>query len=174
MDKDELKATLSDLNSQLKTKNEYNLNFFRAMEAESKEQESMKKQLKVMVDAYRETWQRSGRQFYGEQPAEQTMSQYGSSRPKEPVVKQSLADFTRFLRRKNILEAKLFKKKYERVAKHISGIPKGGKHLNPFEKQAPVSVFSEQMHDPKMNIPQNRVLFDDVIKFAVPDLEPDE
>ena len=37
MEKDELKATLSELGSQLKVKNEYNLNFFRAMEAESKE-----------------------------------------------------------------------------------------------------------------------------------------
>ena len=30
------------------------------------------------------------------------------------------------------------------------------------------------MNDPKMNIPQNRVLFDDVIKYAVPDIEPGE
>ena len=38
--------------------------------------------------------------------------------------KQSLQEFSQYLRRKNILETKLFKKKYERVAKHISGMPK--------------------------------------------------
>jgi len=73
------------------------------------------------------------------------------------------------LRRKNILETKLFKKKYERIAAHISGMPKSGGNLNPFDKPQPVSVFSEEIHDPKMNIPQNRVLFDDVIKYAVQD-----
>lgn len=37
---------------------------------------------------------------------------------------QSEDDFTKFIRQKNVLETKLFKKKYERVAKHLSGIPK--------------------------------------------------
>ena len=66
----------------------------------------------------------------------------------------------------------MFRKKYERVAAHISGLPPSGGKLNPFDAPPPVSVFSEEIHDPKMNIPQNRVLFDDVIKYAVRDVKP--
>lgn len=33
------------------------------------------------------------------------------------------ASFNAMLKRKNLLEAKLFKKKYEKVQKHLNGIP---------------------------------------------------
>ena len=67
------------------------------------------------------------------------------------------------MRKKNNLEAKLFKKKYERIAKHISGIPSGEKHLNPFTSPYKPSVYTETLMDPKMDIPQNDELFRNVI-----------
>jgi hypothetical protein len=54
------------------------------------------------------------------------------------------------LKRKNILQSKIFKKRYERVSKHISG--NRGIGANPF-KGNPKSVFSEYINDPKMDIP---------------------
>ena len=62
-----------------------------------------------------------------------------------------------------MLETKLFKKKYERVAKHLSGIPKSDQNQNPFKTQKP-SVFAENIIDQKMGIPQNEELFNNVIK----------
>lgn len=61
------------------------------------------------------------------------------------------------------MEAKIFKKKYERIAKHMSGMPKDP-HMNPFESLYKPSVFNEDIVDPKMNIPQNKELFENVIK----------
>lgn len=58
--------------------------------------------------------------------------------------------FNSMLKRKNILQSKIFKKRYERVNKHISG--NVGKSANPF-KCNPKSVFSEYINDPKMDIP---------------------
>lgn len=72
------------------------------------------------------------------------------------------------MKRKNILEAKLFIKKYERVAKHISGMPK----LNLTPHYQP-SVFCENLLDPKMDIPQNTELFEHVIKYANNEAEKD-
>ena len=79
---------------------------------------------------------------------------------------QSPIEYHEYLKRKNILETKLFKKKYEKVARHISGIPKTEKHLNPFIRSHKPSVFNEQLADPKMGIPQNEELFSHVIKYA--------
>jgi hypothetical protein len=63
----------------------------------------------------------------------------------EMIKKQTAAEFHQFLRRKNILEAKIFKKKYERIAKHISGIPKFDRGLSPFTAPYKPSVFSESV-----------------------------
>jgi len=43
IDRDDLKATLVDLKGKIKERKDINLNFFKGMEAESKEQDSMKK-----------------------------------------------------------------------------------------------------------------------------------
>lgn len=63
------------------------------------------------------------------------------------------------------MEAKIFKKKYERIAKHMSGMPKDVS-FNPFESSYKPSVFNEDIVDPKMNIPQNKELFENVIKSS--------
>lgn len=58
------------------------------------------------------------------------------------------------------METKVFKKKYERIDKHISGIPKpilGVNHYKP-------SIYNEDVVDPKLNIPSNKELFKTVIK----------
>ena len=68
----------------------------------------MKKQLDLLIDIY--------------QPKE-------SEKEQQKLTDQ---EHGRFLKRKNNLEAKLFKKKYERIANHICGIPNGDKHMNPF------------------------------------------
>lgn len=83
-----------------------------------------------------------------------------------PKMKQSEQEYCLFLRKKNILETKLFKMKYSSMQKHIGGIPNQEKHLNPFQKPLKPSVFTEMIMDPKMNIPQNEELFNNVIKFA--------
>ena len=43
MDQDDLKATMEDLKDKIKEREDVNLNFFKGMEIESKEQEFMKK-----------------------------------------------------------------------------------------------------------------------------------
>ena len=98
----------------------------------------MRKQLELLVDIYK--------------PNEN-----------DKTFKRSDQEHGRYLRRKNNLEAKLFKKKYERVAKHICGIPNGEKRLNPFTAPYKPSVYAETIMDPKMDVPQNVELFDIVI-----------
>jgi hypothetical protein len=44
------------------------------------------------------------------------------------------SEFNAVLKRKNLLETKLFKKRYEKVQKHLNGIPHIESHLNPFKK----------------------------------------
>jgi hypothetical protein len=58
-------------------------------------------------------------------------------------MKQTPHEFHEYIKKKNILEAKLFKKKYERVAKHVSGMPKMDRHMNPFTSPYKASVFAE-------------------------------
>lgn len=72
---------------------------------------------------------------------------------------QSFQEYCKFLKKKSILEFNLFKKKYERISKHISGMPSSESQLNPFTRQYKPSVFSENTADPKMGIPQNESLF---------------
>lgn len=56
-----------------------------------------------------------------------------------------------YAKRKNIIEFKLMKLKFSRVAKFISGNPKGEGELHPYKP----SVYSENVQDPKMGIPEN-------------------
>mmetsp|Transcript_32530 Transcript_32530/g.49757 ORF Transcript_32530/g.49757 Transcript_32530/m.49757 type:complete len:102 (+) Transcript_32530:75-380(+) len=74
--------------------------------------------------------------------------------------KQSTSEYSHYLRRKNNLETRLFKKKYERISKHISGTGRHEKQANPFTRSYKPSVFNEQIMDPKMNIPQNEELLE--------------
>ena len=121
----------------------FNDNFFAKLEEENKEQESMRVQLELINEAQM-----------------QTKKKYEAlKRSQSPV------EYHEFVKRKNILETKLFKKKYEKVARHISGIPKQDKH-NPFNQSHKPSVFNETLADPKMGIPQNEELFNHVIKYA--------
>lgn len=47
------------------------------------------------------------------------------------------------LKRKNLLEAKLFKRRYEKMEKHLNGMPSMEKTMNPFNKVHTKSVFNE-------------------------------
>jgi hypothetical protein len=53
--------------------------------------------------------------------------------------KQTFNEYCLFLRRKNNMETKVFKKKYEAVNHHISGIPKVKNEVNEYMP----SIFSE-------------------------------
>jgi hypothetical protein len=53
------------------------------------------------------------------------------------------AEFNAMLKRKNLLEAKLFKRRYEKMQKHLNGMPSMERSLNPFNKIHPKSVFNE-------------------------------
>ena len=44
------------------------------------------------------------------------------------------SEFNSMLKRKNLLEAKLFKKRYEKVQKHLNGNPNFELTLNPFRR----------------------------------------
>jgi hypothetical protein len=68
------------------------------------------------------------------------------------------------------METKVFKKKYERIDKHISGVPKPvvGAH------QYKPSIYNEEIVDPKLNIPSNQELFNNVIKYKVKENDDDE
>ena len=46
-------------------------------------------------------------------------------------------------------------------------MPKSEGQLNPFTAPYKPSVFTETLLDPKMNIPQNQELFNNVIKNAI-------
>ena len=61
-----------------------------------------------------------------------------------------------------MMEAKVFKKKYERVDKYISGIPKPVPGVN---KEYKPSIYNDEVVDPKINIPSNKAIFNNVIKF---------
>ena len=76
------------------------------------------------------------------------------------------SEYNSMLKRKNLLEAKLFKKRYEKVQKHLNGIPNLDNSLNPFKKGYKASIFNEGASDTKMEIPNNKELFENVIKAA--------
>jgi hypothetical protein len=74
------------------------------------------------------------------------------------------------LKRKNLLEAKLFKRRYDKMQKHLTGMPGLDASVNPFKRPYKPSVFSESINDSTQSIPQNRELFENVIKEAFSDL----
>ena len=81
------------------------------------------------------------------------------------------------LKRKNLLECKLFKKKYENVEAHLNGIPNMEQYNNPFKRNHLPSIFNEHLSDNKMDIPQNIELYENVIKSAMNEIdeaEPEE
>jgi hypothetical protein len=85
------------------------------------------------------------------------------------------SEYNTMLKRKNLLEAKLFKKRYEKVQKHLNGVPNMDSSLNPFKRQYKPSIFNETMNDTKMDVPNNKELYENVIKEAFSDLaETDE
>lgn len=53
-------------------------------------------------------------------------------------------------------------------------MPKSEGQLNPFTAPYKPSVFTETLLDPKMNIPQNQELFNNVIKNAIAEVEQEE
>lgn len=59
--------------------------------------------------------------------------------------KSVTSEFNSMLKRKNLLEAKLFKKRYEKVEKHLNGIPNMDSSLNPFKKSYQPSIFNDKM-----------------------------
>ncbi|CDW72235.1 UNKNOWN [Stylonychia lemnae] len=80
------------------------------------------------------------------------------------------SEYNSMLKRKNLLEAKLFKKRYEKVQKHLNGVPNMDSSLNPFKKQYQPSIFNTKMMDNKMDVPNNKELYENVIKEAFDDL----
>ena len=54
-------------------------------------------------------------------------------------------EYNAILKRKNLLEAKLFKRKYEKISKHLSGMSSRDRNLNPFNKLPNPSVVSENI-----------------------------
>ena len=74
------------------------------------------------------------------------------------------------LKRKNLLEAKLFKKKYENIAKYLNGNSNLEISMNPFRKPYKPSIFNENIFDNKMEVPRNKDLFENIIKEAVNDI----
>lgn len=80
------------------------------------------------------------------------------------------AEYNAMLKRKNLLEAKLFKRRYEKVQKHLNGLANADKTMNPFNKPPTASVFSENALNSNEQIPQNRELFEFVIREAFSDM----
>jgi|LauGreDrversion4_2_1035121.scaffolds.fasta_scaffold310730_2 hypothetical protein len=63
------------------------------------------------------------------------------------------SEYHAMLKRKNLLEAKLFKRRFEKMRKHLSGLPNLDSSLNPFKKAQPPSIFNERQTDDKIDIP---------------------
>ena len=118
-------------------------NFFTKLEEESKEEIGMKKRLQMLLKFQEENFSGGGKK-----------KQLGAR-------KQSYSEFNHFLKRKNIMEAKVFKKRYERVDKYISGIPKPIGGIN---KEYRPSIYNDEVVDPKVDIPSNKAIFNNVIK----------
>ena len=80
------------------------------------------------------------------------------------------SEYLAMLKRKNLLEARLFKCRFEKMRRHLIGMPSLEATLNPFKKQHNPSIFSENQYDDKIKIPQNREMFENVIKEAFSDM----
>ena len=77
--------------------------------------------------------------------------------------------FIESVRRKNMLETKLFKMKYFKICKIIVG---GLAQNNYFGlDRYTTSVMQENITDPKLDIPQNVEMFENVIKYSLPESE---
>jgi len=74
--------------------------------------------------------------------------------------------YNAMVKRKNLLETKLFKQRYLQMVQHLNGMPNAEKAANPFLK-SPWSIFNESLADPKMEIPNNREIFQSVIRELV-------
>ena len=149
--RDQLEKTLRVLQMKLKHVSLFNQNFFSKLEEDSKEQEAMTKQLNLMIQMHQQ------KRSPDESKKSSSKLSFNS--------KQTQQEYNEFLRKKNNMEAKIFKKKYERISKHMSGMPKD-LLSNPFDTSYKPSVFNEDIVDPKMNIPQNKELFENVIQRA--------
>jgi hypothetical protein len=88
-------------------------------------------------------------------------------------IKGVTSEFNIMLKRKNLLEAKMFRRRYDKMQKHLTGIPGLEATCNPFKRPHKPSVFSESISDATGSIPQNRELFENVIKEAFSDLLAD-
>lgn len=71
------------------------------------------------------------------------------------------------LKKKNMLELSLFRKKYERQLNYLSAVSTGDSKLNPFTAMYKPSVFNENLDDPKMKIRANAELYENVIKASM-------
>lgn len=137
----------------------FNLNFFKKLEEETHEQVCMKQRLDLVTKMQEETLEKDSK---NQKANKKKKYQAASAKPK-----QTFNEYCVYLRRKNIMETKLFKKRYEAVHRHISGMPKPTQETDAYQP----SIFSEQLSDPKMNIPQNKELFNNVIKYEEKDQE---
>jgi hypothetical protein len=63
------------------------------------------------------------------------------------------SEFNTMLKRKNLLEAKLFKRRYDKMQKHLTGMPGLDASVNPFKIPYKPSVFSESINDSTQSIP---------------------
>tara|TARA_B110000285_G_scaffold216351_1_gene263586 strand:- start:276 stop:749 length:474 start_codon:yes stop_codon:yes gene_type:complete len=116
----------------------------------------MKQRLSLVVKMQEETEEKDIKN----QKSSKKKYQAASTKPK-----QTFNEYCVYLRRKNIMETQVFKKKFEAVHRHISGMPKPAQENDSYQP----SIFSEQLSDPKMNIPQNKELFNNVIKYEEKD-----
>jgi hypothetical protein len=157
LDKEELLAELEELQMRYYHLSLFNLNFFKKLEEETEEQVCMKRRLDLVLKMQEDKTQKGNKKRANQRKA-------------ASQSKQSFNEYCLYLRRKNIMETKVFKKKYEAVNQHISGIPKLGRQDDEYKP----SVFSEQLSDPKMNIPQNKELFNNVIKYQEKDSDEEE
>jgi len=57
------------------------------------------------------------------------------------------SEYNSMLKRKNLLEAKLFKRRYEKIRRHLSGMPNTEATFNPFKKAHAPSIFNENHKD---------------------------
>ena len=69
------------------------------------------------------------------------------------------------------MESKVFKKRYERVDKYISGIPKPIGGIN---KEYRPSIYNDEVVDPKVDIPSNKAIFNNVIKTKKSEEQDDD
>jgi len=130
------------------------LNFFSKLEGENEEYRSIVKQLAGMEEKHLKVLSSHGATL--DATGMLVTAPDDKDRTKLRMLVRACEEYAK---RKNIIEFKLTKLKFSRVAKYISGNPKGEGSLNPFTAPYKPSVYSENVQDPKMDIPQNDELF---------------